>query len=94
MRTINRRTALKTATAAIAAVLFSPTIRPARLAAAELVETIWIVRTGETVRLQPGRYRRVILEGGRLEAPNDVCIEELEFHSGAIAMPVRMALKA
>lgn len=51
-----------------------------------------IVREGETVTLAPGRYDRVILDGGRLNAPGDVNIGELVFHAGSIAMPARVSL--
>jgi hypothetical protein len=52
----------------------------------------WIVREGETVTLAPGRYSRVILDGGRLNAPADVSIGELVFHAGSITMPTRPSL--
>ncbi len=52
----------------------------------------WIVREGETVTLGPGRYDRVILDGGRLNASDDVSIGELVFHAGSISMPARLSL--
>lgn len=85
---LSRRTVLQAVTAAIGALLTKSTVW-AWEGAAEVRREDCIVRKGETVALAPGRYGRVVLEGGTLYAPSDVRIDELVFHSGRLAMPQR-----
>ncbi len=85
---LSRRTVLQAVTAAIGVSLLKSTAW-AWEDASEVRRADRIVREGETVALAPGRYGRIILDGGTLYAPSDVRIDELVFHGGRLSMPQR-----